>query len=52
MHRQDILDKNNKNVYNDSKLEKETDNSEEEPESESTSNKQFTGQHMHPHELL
>jgi len=51
MHRQDILDKNNKNVYNEPKLEKESDNSEEEPEPESTSNKQFTG-HMHPHELL
>tara|TARA_B100000902_G_scaffold347036_1_gene354110 strand:+ start:331 stop:486 length:156 start_codon:yes stop_codon:yes gene_type:complete len=51
MHRQDILDKNNKNVYNEPKLEKESDNSEEEPEPESTNKKQFTG-HMHPHELL
>ena len=52
MHRQDILDKNNKNVYNEPKLEKESDSSEEEPEPESTNKKQqFTG-HMHPHELL
>ena len=46
-----VYSKNNKTVYNEPKLEKETDNSEEEPEPESTSNKQFTG-HMHPHELL
>lgn len=52
MHRQDILDKNNKNVYNDPKLEKESDSSEEEPEPESTNNKQQFRGHMHPHELL